>query len=117
MRHQNGSLEQRIFSALKKLIALRKEITAFADFDNRQLLTSDNPYLLLFSRTDPLNNRNKVRVVGNFNIEPQHLNITELEPHGFFLQDGMKDLCTGSNILAENDTITLPALPFYWLCA
>ena len=47
-RHQNGTVEQRIFSALKKLIALRKELPAFADFDNRNLLQVENPNLLVF---------------------------------------------------------------------
>jgi amylosucrase len=68
-----GSVEQRIFSALKKMIALRKEIAAFADFDNRQLLALDNPNLLAFSRSDPLNNRARVLVIGNFNV-PAPLN-------------------------------------------
>ena len=72
-RHQTGTVEQRIFSALKKIIALRKETMAFADFDNRQLLTVDNPNLLVFSRTDPQNIRNRVLVVGNFNVEAQTL--------------------------------------------
>jgi len=48
LRHQSGTVEQRIFSALKKMIAIRKELNAFADFDNRQLLSVDNPNLLCF---------------------------------------------------------------------
>ena len=114
-RHQTGTVEQRIFSALKKMIALRKETTAFADFDNRQLLTVDNPNLLVFSRTDPQNSRNNVLVVGNFNGEAQTLHIGDLRPHGFFQQDGMKDLCTGARIAVENDAIPISPLSFYWL--
>ena len=67
-RHETGTVEHRIFSALKKMIALRKETTAFADFDNRQLLAVDNPHLLVFSRNDPQNSRNRVLVIGNFSI-------------------------------------------------
>ncbi len=114
-RHQNGTVEQRIFSALKKLIALRKETMAFADFDNRQLLTVDNPNLLVFSRTDPLNSRDKVLVVGNFNLDAQVLQIGALRSYGFFQQGGMKNLCTGERILVENDTLVIPPLAFYWL--
>ncbi|MDD5388508.1 MAG: amylosucrase [Gallionellaceae bacterium] len=114
-RHVNGTVEQRIFSALKKMITLRKEITAFADFDNRQLLNVDNPNLLVYSRTDPHNNRNRVLVVGNFNDAEQPLPIAALRPLGFFQQAGMKDLCSGERLAVENDAVVLPALSCYWL--
>lgn len=114
-RHQTGTVEHRIFSALKKMIALRKEMTAFADLDSRQLLNLDNPNLLVFSRTDPHNSRNRVLVIGNFNVAPQTLNINALRTYGFFQKDGMKDLYSGSSVFSENDQIIIPALSFYWL--
>ncbi|MDP2962258.1 MAG: amylosucrase [Sulfurimicrobium sp.] len=114
-RHESGTVEQRIFSALKKIIALRKETTAFADFDNRQLLTVGDPNLLVFSRTDPQNNRNRVLVVGNFNVEAKSLHIDSLRTFGFFQQGGMKDICSGEFIAVENNTLTLPPLSCYWL--
>lgn len=116
LRHQPGTVEHRIFSALKKMIALRKEITAFADFDNRQLLDIDNKNLLVFFRTDPQNSRNRVLVVGNFNIEAQPLRIgTTLRSYGFFQQDSMQDICSGSRIRAEGDMISIPPITCYWL--
>ncbi len=114
-RHEIGSVEQRIFSALKKMIALRKEITAFADFDNRQLLAVDNLNLLLFSRTDPRNNRNRVLVMGNFSVAEQELPVGALRAQGFFQREGMKDLCSGERILVENNAIVLPPLSCNWL--
>ena len=114
-RHQPGTVEQRIFSALRRLIALRKEIPAFADFDNRTLIPIDNPNLLAYSRTDPENWRNRVLVVGNFSDEPQTLALEDLSVHGFFQYGGMKDLCTGDSVPAENGLITVPALSFFWL--
>lgn len=115
-RHESGTVEYRIFGALKKMIGLRKETTAFADFDNRQLLEMDNPNLLVFSRTDPLNSRNKVLVAGNFNIQAQTLRIGSLlNSYGFFQQGTMKDLCTGSHIMVESGAITIPPLSCYWL--
>ncbi len=114
-RHQTGTVEQRIFSALKKMIALRKEVTAFADFDNRQLLMVDNPNLLVFSRCDPQNARNRVLVVGNFSAEAQTLPGDALRQHGFFLQESMKNLCSGERIVLEGDAIAVPALSCYWL--
>src|SRR5690606_212487 len=42
-RHTHGTIENRIFSQIKKMIAVRKEIPAFADLNNRELLNTDNP--------------------------------------------------------------------------
>jgi amylosucrase len=114
-RHQRGTAEYRIFGALKKMIALRKEITAFADFDDRRLLPADNPSLLVFSRTDAQNSRNRVLVVCNFSAETQALPIGTLRPHGFFQQGGMKNICSGENVAVDDDAIIVPALSFYWL--
>ncbi|MBK9160978.1 MAG: alpha-amylase [Nitrosomonadales bacterium] len=114
-RHQKGTVEQRIFSALKKMIALRKEVAAFADFDNRQLLTVDNPNLLVFFRADAHNDRNKVLVIGNFNDQAQTLHVDKLRAYGFFRPDGMKDLCSGVRLDVTNDEIMIPPLSFYWL--
>lgn len=114
-RHQPGTVEHRIFNALKRMIELRKETTAFADFDNRQLLAADNPNLLVFSRTEPQNSRNRVLVIGNFNIAPQPLEINAVKKHGYFQQNEMKDLCSGMRILAENDVLVMPPLSCYWL--
>lgn len=114
-RNQNGTVEQRIFSALKKMIALRKKTNAFADFDNRQIVEVDNPNLLVFFRTDPQNSRSKVLVIGNFNVAPQTLNIDVLKPYSFFQQGGMNDLCSGTIVFSENDQFIISALSFYWL--
>ncbi|MDP3428964.1 MAG: alpha-glucosidase C-terminal domain-containing protein, partial [Desulfomicrobium sp.] len=114
-RHQSGTVEQRIFSALKKLIALRKELPAFADFDNRNLLQVENPNLLVFYRTDPENCRSRVLVISNFNAEAQTLPVDTLTPHGFFNHGGMTNLCSGERVPVVEEQISIPALSFYWL--
>lgn len=114
-RHQTGTVEQRIFSALKKMIALRKEITAFADFDNRQWLDLDTRNLLAFSRCDPGNNRNRVLVVVNFSIEARTLTTESLRAKGFLQPETMKDLCTGERVAMTDDAIAMPALSCLWL--
>ncbi|MES1999488.1 MAG: amylosucrase [Pseudomonadota bacterium] len=114
-RHQTGTVEQRIFSALKKMIVLRKETTAFADLDNRQLLDVDTPNLLVFSRVDPSNSRNRVLVAANFNVEAQTLPSDALRSNGFLQPEAMKDLCTGERIEVSNDMVILPALSCLWL--
>ncbi|MFO7542870.1 MAG: amylosucrase [Thiobacillus sp.] len=114
-RHQSGTVEHRIFCALRNIIALRKETLAFADFDNRHLLTVDNPNLLVFSRCDPQNARNRVLVMGNFNVKEQTLPVDTLRLYGFFQTGGMKDLVSGMRIEMDSDEIVLPPLSWYWL--
>jgi len=114
-RHQNGTVEQRIFSRLRKMIALRKELSAFADFDNRQLIAVENPNLLVFIRSDPQNPRNRVLVIANFNVEAQALTLDALQPYGFFLQNAMRELCSGRAIAVGNGAVSVPALSCCWL--
>ena len=114
-RHEPGTVEQRIFSSLKKMIALRKETPAFADFDNRLLLAVDNSNLLVFSRCDPQQSRSRVLVIVNFNVETQALPAEVLRLQGFVQPEGMKDLCTGVRVAVENDALILPALSCQWL--
>jgi amylosucrase len=87
----------------------------FADIDNRRILSTDNPHLLVFSRTDPHNNRNRVLVVGNFGDEPQSLNVDVFRSCGFLQQHLMKDLYSGRSIVADDETVAIPARSFYWL--
>jgi amylosucrase len=114
-RHQTGSVEQKLFNALKRLITLRKELVAFADFDNRQLLSVKNLNLLAFLRTDPKSSHNKVLVVGNFNTEPQTLAMAELSACPLFLNQDVKDLVTGERLKLDNHSLVIPPLSFYWL--
>ncbi|HSO45391.1 MAG TPA: amylosucrase [Rhodoferax sp.] len=115
LRHQSGTVEQRLFNALKKMITMRKELSAFADFDNRQLLPVDNPHLLVFLRTDMLNARHRVLVVSNFSTDAQRLSLGPLRPFGLFQQDAMKELCSGERIKVEEDAVTIPPLACCWL--
>lgn len=114
-RHQSGTVEHTLFSAMKKLIALRKEIVAFADFDNRQLLAVNNLNLLAFLRTDPKNSHNKVLVVGNFSTEAQRFEIDPLSSCTLFMHQDVKDLVAGTRLELDNHTLLIPPLSFYWL--
>jgi amylosucrase len=114
-RKQAGTVENRIFTALQKMIAQRKEIREFADFDNRVLLEVDNPYLLVFARTDLQTGRGGILVVGNFNVEAQQINISPLRASGFFQSKAIKDIATGQQIVADNDMLSIPPLRYYWL--
>lgn len=114
-RHQSGTVEQRLFNALKKLIALRKTLLAFADFDNRQLLSVSNPNLFVFTRSEPTNSRNKVLVVGNFNTEAQTLPLDELSGCALSQRADVKDLVAGTRLALQGNTLLIEPLSFCWL--
>ena len=114
-RHEQGSVEQRIFDGLKKMIAVRKTIGAFADFNNRALIELDNPHLFAFWRTNPFAAGSHVLVVANFDDAPQHLDLSSLGNRGLFQFSGLMDLYSGESPALFKDQLVVPAFHFYWL--
>jgi amylosucrase len=109
------TVEYRIFNELKKLIAIRKEIPAFADKNNRELIETNNPHLLAYSRFDQTVASSRVLVISNFDDIEQTLDINPLREKGFFQHRQVRDLVTSDTITIDNDTLSIPALSFYWL--
>ncbi|PKO25329.1 MAG: alpha-amylase [Betaproteobacteria bacterium HGW-Betaproteobacteria-8] len=114
-RNTHGTIEYKIFNALKKMIAVRKEISAFADHNNRELLEVDNPHLFVFSRFDFINTQSRVLVIGNFDNRPQSLDISGLCTKGFFQHGQVMDLYSGNAISIDCQQLEIPPLGFYWL--
>ena len=114
-RMTHGTPEQRIFDGLKHMIAVRKAIPAFADFNNRELIEIDNPYLFAFLRSNPAVPSEVVLVVANFDSDPQHLDLTELGNRGEFQYGQLKDLHTGEFPAMFKDQLVVPPFHFYWL--
>lgn len=114
-RKQPGTIENRIFCAIKRLITVRKAVFAFADFDNRQLLTVSNPNLLVYLRTEPKMRQNKVLVVANFNTEPQTLQVDEVSSAILFPHSVATDLVSVTDFELIDRCITVPARGFLWL--
>ncbi len=115
LRKQSGTVEYKIFTAMKKMIAIRKEISVFADFDNRELLHVENEHLLCFIRFDRERPSEKVLVVANFDANPQSLDLEAISnkginPHGRFV-----DLYSGRIPSQFDRQITLQGFQFYWL--
>ncbi|MGR9093374.1 MAG: alpha-amylase family glycosyl hydrolase, partial [Gammaproteobacteria bacterium] len=115
LRHRHGTPEQRIFEGLQKMIAVRKTIPAFADYNNRELLDSENPHLFTFMRTNPFQVDDAVLVVGNFDSSPQQLPLNELGNSGRFEISGLQDLCSGESPNLFADQLVIPPHRFYWL--
>ncbi|MBV2091927.1 MAG: alpha-amylase [Candidatus Thiodiazotropha sp. (ex Ctena orbiculata)] len=114
-RHQHGTPEQQIFDGLKKMIAARKGIPAFADFNNRELLAVDNPHLFVFWRSDPFMPLGSVLVVCNFDSSPQYMELSALGNRGMFEYGNLKDLYSGESPRLFKQQLVIPPYQFYWL--
>ena len=115
LRHQSGTVEHRIFTALKKMIAVRKEIPAFADFNNRELIHLDNPHLFVFSRFNLHHTSSGVLVVGNFDARPQYLDLKTVDQTFKFHNGNIRDLYSGETPTLFKEQLVIPPYHFYWL--
>jgi len=114
-RKETGTVEYRIFNDLKKLIAIRKEMPAFADKNNRELLATTNPHLFVYSRFNHAFSSVRILVICNFSDIEQELAINPLKEKGFLKYNIAKNVITGDTVSIDNDALIIPALSFYWL--
>jgi amylosucrase len=115
-RNIAGTIEYRIFSALKRMIAVRKEIDVFADFNNRELIEAENPHLFVFCRYNITKPGDRVLVVANFDGKPQHLKLSDIGDWGGVQYSQMIDLYSGQSPDIFKDALVVPGFGFYWLC-
>jgi amylosucrase len=115
LRHRHGTIQQRIFSGLQKMIAVRKSTPAFADYNNRVLLDTANPHLFAFMRLNPFVSGDNILVVGNFDTSPQSLTLSDLGNRDQFEHSQLRDLYSGEAPKQFNDQLVVPPYRFYWL--
>ncbi|HEX22695.1 MAG TPA: hypothetical protein ENH21_04620 [Chromatiales bacterium] len=115
LRHRHGTVQQMIFDGLQRMIAVRKTIPAFADYNNRELLAVDNPHLFVFIRSNPFQLNDSVLVVGNFDSLPQSLTLGDLGDRGHFEFEQLQDLYSGASPYMFKDQLVIPPHQFYWL--
>ncbi|OYQ64169.1 alpha-amylase [Pseudanabaena sp. SR411] len=115
LRKKQGTEQYAIFTAMKKMISIRKEISAFADFNNRELLQLDNEHLLGFIRFDHQRPSEKVLVLANFDVNPQYLDLSALINKGFSAYSQFIDLYTGKKPSQHDERIVLHGYQFCWL--
>lgn len=115
LRKKQGTVEYTVFNATKKMIAIRKEISAFADFNNRELVHLENEHLLCFVRFNHQRPSEKVLVIANFDANPQDLYLEPLRTIGFNIYSNFVDLYSGMKPEQCDSRITLQGYQFYWL--
>lgn len=114
-RHQRGTPEQQLFEGIARMIAVRKKTPAFADFNNRELIATNNPHLFAFMRSNPFESGDHVLVVGNFDASPQSLTLGDLGNRGNFEFSRLRDLYSGEQPSMFKDQLVIPPFHFYWL--
>jgi amylosucrase len=114
-RHQKDSPEQKIFDGLKRMIAVRKTVSAFADYNNRELIETENSHLFAFIRNNPFEDKDNVLVVGNFNNLPQYFSLSDLGNRGLFEYKSLQDLYSGEALSIVEDKLIVPPYCFFWL--
>nr|WP_320014967.1 alpha-amylase family glycosyl hydrolase [uncultured Desulfobacter sp.] len=114
-RNRPGTVEYKIFTALKQMISIRKEITVFADFNNRELIEVENPHLFVFGRYHLQQPSEQVLVVANFSEHPQHLNLDDLGTWKAQYKT-LVDLYSGESPDIFKNSLVIPGYGFYWLC-
>ena len=117
LRNRPNTVENRIFNALKKMITVRKEIPAFADFNNRELRDSGNPHLFAFSRVNHQHVSDRVLIVGNFDAHPQHMEFNSPQELGFMQHQQLYDLYSGEQPAMFKNALVVPPYHFYWIQA
>lgn len=122
-RKQPGTVEFEIFTAMQRMIAIRKQTSAFADFNNRELLPVANDHVLCFQRADLQQGANSVLVLANFDSSPQQVELNDLCRTGSSLAINPPlhshctfiDLYTGEAPTQFDGSIVLKGYQFYWL--
>jgi len=111
-RNSPATVEYKIFTALKQMISIRKEITVFADFNNRELIEVENPHLFVFGRYHLQQPSEQVLVVANFSEHPQHLNLDDIGT--WKAQYGtLVDLYCGESPDIFKNSLVIPGYSFY----
>ncbi|MBN1930422.1 MAG: alpha-amylase [Desulfobacterales bacterium] len=115
-RNTPGTVEYKVFSALKRMIAVHKEIDVFADFNNRELIEVENPHLFVFGRYNLNKQSERVLMIANFDGKHQHLNLEDVGTWFGTQHSRFVDLYTGQKLDIFKNRLVIPGLSFYWLC-
>ncbi len=114
-RNEPGTIEYAIFQELRKMIAVRKETPAFADFNNRTLSELHNEHLFGFLRTQQHYPAESIFVLANFDNTPQTVEAHLLQPYGFGNYETLIDIFTGRPPHYFRNELVVSPYQFYWL--
>jgi amylosucrase len=104
----DGSIRKRVFTSIRRLIGLRKQLPALAGLQ-MDLVHSANPHVLGFVRTFE---GNRLLVLANFTEQPQTVagNLLRTAGMGRFFRDAFTD-----TTIRSSEDLTLEGYQFMWL--
>ncbi|MEL7001757.1 MAG: alpha-amylase family protein [Bacteroidota bacterium] len=111
-RNVEGTSQRVIFSALQKLIELRKVSPELADNNNLRIVDLSNENLFAFVRN---HNDHPSMLIANFNDHKQYIHqslLSSIHPDITKIKDKYKD----ETITIEDDCLVLGPFKFAWLC-
>jgi amylosucrase len=110
---EQGTVEERVFSATKKLLQIRKKCPAVGDFKNLVWLTMHNIHIAGYLRTL---GEERLYCIFNFSPSNAHLTWYAFKEHGH-IPDKLTDLWSGKEFTVGRDEefLELPAYGFYLL--
>lgn len=115
LRQISGTVESQIFNNLRQMISVRKEIKAFADFNNRNLVEVNNPHLFVFERYSITFDSSSVLVVANFHSKPQSLDLSHLKNWLRQSNPTLIDQISGIAPDIFGQSMVIPGFTSYWL--
>lgn len=110
-----GTPQQRIFQGLQKMIGIRAQISAFADYNNRELLDTGNAHVFGFVRCHAKGASGKVLVLANFDASEQQVSFEMLRQHGFSLPERLFDQLSNTEVISTDTALIVPSLTPLWL--
>ena len=118
-RSKTGTIQFRIFSALQKLIELRKKTELWSDLNNCKLVYCDNQHILAFSRftqgEKPSGNKTQTLTLMNFDCKIQLTGQEILLRQGFDMNKGVYDLYSQAPLNYRDGFIELQPYQFYFI--
>jgi len=120
-RKDHGTVQNAIFTALQKLIGIRKNSLEFNDYNECKLVPTENPHILGFLRCPGNTAGDETRflqilVLANFQSSTQFLKKDILTTYGFDMKRGVLDRYTGKAPVYKKDHIKLNPYQFYFIC-
>ena len=114
LRHQSGTVEQRVFDGLRKMIAIRKNLPEFHNANDYRLLENDNPQVFTFVRQQGWQ---RALVAANLSGGVQRLPRTILDHAGFghFVFDAYEDRPVNLGGGQQDGQLVLEPYQFLWL--
>ena len=109
--HELGTIEERIFSATKHLISIRKSLTAIADYSNLEWITPHNIHIAAYIRTQ---GEKRIFCLFNFSNKPAYLTWYAFKEKGnppskLYDHYSEKEFIVGN----DNAYLVVPAYGFY----